>query len=138
MRTYMVLTAIVLVAAAEPAGAPGWPDNTILRAQICVERPGDTGRLNLRPADVIIQGGPGLRLIGEQAACAYVQGGTYRMWAQSSNPFDSSSTNPEAWKSATVTVTVRQNERVEVEVCGLGANGAYTNWRVERVGGRCK
>ena len=130
--------ALALVgAAAQPGSAPRWPENMVLRAQICVERPGDTGRLNLRPADVVIDGGPILRLIGEQAACAYVQAGKYRVWAQSTDPFDRSSTKIDAWKTASVLVSVAAKERIELEVCCAGANGTYTNWKVERVAGRC-
>lgn len=138
MRTRIVVVVLaLLVAAAQPGGVPGWPENMVLKAQICVERPGDMGRLNLRPADVVIEGGPLLRMIGEQAACGYVQPGKYRVWAQSTDPFDRSSTKIDAWKSASIIVSVGAKERIELEVCGLGANGTYTNWKVERVANRC-
>ena len=139
MRIRILIVALALVGAAAQLGsAPGWPENLVLKAQICVERPGDTGRLNLRPADLVIDGGPLLRLIGEQAACAYVQAGKYRVWAQSTDPFDRSSTKIDAWKSTPILVTVGAKERIELEVCGAGANGNYTNWKVERVAGRCQ
>jgi len=134
---HVLIPTLVGLAAPAAGGAPRWPENMVLRAQICVERPGDAGRLNLRAADVVVDGGPILRMIGEQAACAFVQAGRYRVWAQSTDPFDPASTKIDAWKSAVLVVSAAENQRVELEVCGAGTNGAYTNWRIERVAGRC-
>jgi hypothetical protein len=59
----------------QTGGTPGWPRWTELTAQVCVERPGDNGLLNIWPADVIIERGVTLRLPGESAACAFVAAG---------------------------------------------------------------
>ena len=59
----------------QTGGTPAWPRWTELTAQVCVERPGDNGWLNIWPADVIIERGVTLRLPGESAACAFVAAG---------------------------------------------------------------
>lgn len=136
MRTQFLTTATLVASIALPqSGALRWPSNTILKAQICVERPGDSGRLNIRPADVVIESGPTLSLMGEQAACAFVQPGKYRVWAQSRDPNDKTSTDPRAWKSAPIVVSAPANDRVELEVCGIGDKTTYTNWKIARAGG---
>jgi hypothetical protein len=118
-------------------GSMRWPANTVLKSQICIERPLAVGRLNVRAADVVIEGGPTLTLLGEQAACGYVQPGRYRVWVQSKDPFDRTSTNPQAWKSTPLVVTAPANDRAELEVCGAGPSSAYTNWKIARAG-RCQ
>jgi hypothetical protein len=135
MRTHFLMTAGLAALTALPqSGAIRWPSNTILKAQICVERPGDTGRLNVRPADVVIESGPIISLMGEQAVCAFVQPGQYRVWAQSRDPNNRQSTNPTAWKSKPIVVKAPANDRVELEVCGIGDATVYNNWKIARAG----
>jgi len=117
------------------SGGQRWPRWNDLSAQICVERPGDNGSLNIRPADILISDGPTLTLLGEQASCAYVRPGRYTLWAQSRDPYDPGSTNETAWKSISVSLSVGANEVSRFEVCRAGAE---YNWKVQRPGPRCQ
>jgi hypothetical protein len=137
-RTVLTATIVTIAAGLQTGGARHWPANDVLRSQICIERPGDNGRLNIHQSEVVIEGGPILMLIGEQAACAYVQPGRYRVWAQSIDPYDKQSTNHEAWKSAPVIVTAPAEGRVELVVCGTGADSTYTNWKISRTVDACR
>jgi hypothetical protein len=133
----MLIVAVLGVSAGQTGGQP-WPKTLHLSAQICVERPGDNGALNIRLADVVIgDAGPILSLMGEQAACAYVEPGRYSVHAQSRDPYDPASKNPAKWKSASLTVVATAGERVMLEVCGTGARG-YSNWKVQRSGPECR
>ena len=130
----LVLTTLVL----QTSSTGPWPRSIYLPAQICIERPGDNGALNVRQASILIAGGPGLTLLGEQAACGFVAAGRHRLWVQSRDPYDPTSTDPEAWKSDPLTIAVGANERVELEVCGLARNGAYATWVIRRSTGTCR
>jgi len=109
-----------------------WPKWNVLSAQICIERPGDNGVLNIRSADIVIENVAVVSLLGQRAACLYVAPGEYKVWAQSRSPFDPKSTDPAAWKSEAVTATVGSDVRVEFEVCGAGRDSVYSTWRVKK------
>lgn len=128
MNTPILLLLLSFIAVNSAAG--DWPEsNPDLNAQICVERPENNGVLNIRPANVLIEDGPVLTLLGGQAACAYVEGGrTYSVWIQSENPFYPESKNPTAWKSNSLKVAVRRGTRTELLICGKGSKGTYRNW----------
>ena len=63
-----------------------------------------------------------------------MQPGQYRVWAQSRDPNDRTSTNPTAWKSKPIVVKAPANDRVELEVCGIGDKTTYSNWKIARAG----
>jgi hypothetical protein len=110
-----------------------------LTGQICVERPENNGVLNIRPAEVVVQGGPTIVLSGGEAACAYVEGGgRYTIWAQSPDPYDPSNAHPTAWRSADREVVVEQGGRSALILCGTGAKGTYENWAVNLEGEPCQ
>jgi hypothetical protein len=132
--TVFAFAALVL----QTGGTRPWPRSVASPGQICVERPGDDGALNIREATVVIEGGPGLVLVGEQAACGFVEAGKHQVWVQSRDPYDSASTDRAAWKSDVLTLTVRATERVELEVCGVGVNGTYKTWGIRPSTGTCR
>ena len=127
------ITVVVGLAGGLGAAVSPWPRSlTNLTAQICVERPENNGVLNIRPADIVIKGGPGLSLAGGEAACAYVEGGgKYALWAQSSNPYDPSAPDSAAWRSSDLQVSVEQGGRVELLLCAIGPGATYENWSVQ-------
>ena len=125
-----LLAAAVVGLFSQASGPGGWPRWTELTSQICVERPGDNGWLNIWPADVVIEPGATLRLSGESAACAFVAPGKHNIWVESKNPYDRESTNPVTWKSDVLVATVRPKDRLEYEVCGTGRAG-YSTWKIQ-------
>jgi hypothetical protein len=132
-------TAFILLMSFLAASAGDWPEsNPTLNAQVCAERPENNGSLNIRPANVLIEGGPVLTLLGGQAACAYVEGGrTYNVWIQSEDPFHLESKNPTAWKSNRLKITVLRGTRAELLICGKGSKGTYRNWELRRNDAGC-
>ena len=134
----LLLVGVVLSVSVGQIGGQPWPKTSGLSAQICVERPGDNGALNIRLANVVIgDSGPILSLMGEQAACAYVEPGQYAVHAQSPDPYDPESKDPAKWKSAPLSLVLTAGQRVILDVCGTGSNAAYRNWKVQRSGPRC-
>lgn len=79
-----MVSALLLVAVAASDG----PATAESRAEICVERPESTGVLNIRVANVVIERGPTIALLGGQSACAFVPVGKHVIWVQSGNPYD--------------------------------------------------
>lgn len=115
-----------------------WPRNRELRGQICVERAEENGILNIRPVDVVIGDGPTLTLAGEQAACAFVRPGEYQVWAQSADPYDPNPPKTAMWKAPLISISLKTDERVTLEVCATGTGATYRNWNIQRTGVACR
>ena len=117
---------------------PLWIDRA---GEICVERPEENGRLNIMPAEVIIEDGKMvpwdrqlLTLIGGQTACAVLPATNYHVRVSSYDPYKNGNSNePESkfWKSETLTVAVSEGKRVELWLCGGGVKG-YSKWVLKR------
>jgi hypothetical protein len=120
---------------------PLWIDRP---GELCVERPEENGRLNITPAEVVIESSEAglviwdrqfLTLVGGQAVCAVLPAAEYRVHAHSDDPYDSNrepnEPEPEAWESQTLTVSVQQGKRVELWLCGGGQQG-YSHWNLKR------
>ncbi len=96
---------------------PKWIEHP---AQICIERPEESGYVNIAGSNVVIMDSQIIRLVGNQAACAYVWAGDYFVYAQSHDPYDSSNPNPQAWNSETLRFNLKPGEKVELVVCKSG------------------
>jgi hypothetical protein len=141
MRTVFRLTTSIMAilgTGLATAGETAWPRQPELSSQICVERPENNGVLNIREADVVIEGGPVLTLLGGQAVCAYVPAGRHTMWVQSRHPYDPASLDPQAWKSSPITLETPPSGRAELFVCGEGTKSTYTGWAIRKAGERCE
>ena len=130
-RTSFLLGLVSLFTVAQSGSSTQWPRWTELDSQVCVERPGDNGLLNIVSARILIDGWFGLVLPGERAGCLYIEPGKHKIWAESSDPYDRESAQPRAWKSNEIEFSIGRAERLNFEVCGAGPSG-YSTWVIER------
>ncbi len=114
----------------KPSGAPLYE-----RPQICVERPENGGVLNVRPADVVIEDGPVLRLTGGEAACAFVEVGKHMIQVESKNPYDAGSLG---WKSPPREVQTLIGSKVHLRVCAVSHDNGYAGWSIVEAAAACK
>jgi len=121
---------VAAVVAIQAGSAERWPRWQETPAQICVERPGDGGLLNIVSARILVDDGIGLILQGETAGCLYLRPGKSHVWVESLDPYDPESKKPKTWKSNVIETTLRAGERVEFEVCGTGRQG-YSTWKIQ-------
>jgi hypothetical protein len=96
---------------------PKWIENP---GQICIERPEEIGMVNIVGVNVIIRDFQTIRLLGGQAACAYVEPGDFFVYGHSYDPSDPNNPNPQAWKSETLRFDVKGGGRADLVVCKGG------------------
>ena len=140
LHRQLTIAAAVMLAGAAATEVSRWPRFAPrLNAQICVERPENNGVMNIRESMVVIRGGPGLTLTGDEAACAYVEGGgKYTVWVQSRDPYDPSVSDPKAWRSSDLDVTVADGGRVELIVCARSSTRGYAGWVIQPAEKACE
>jgi hypothetical protein len=103
---------------------PKWIENP---AQICIERPEESGYVNIAAVNIFVRDFQTIRLLGGQAACSYVWAGDYFVYARSYDPYDPSNPNPQAWKSETLRFGVAGGEKSELVVC-RGGWKSHSEW----------
>jgi len=107
------------------------PAESALSSEICIERPQNTGALNIRDAHVFITTPQSFALLGGQAVCTFVAPGSYSAQASSSDPYDPASENEKAWTSEPMKIDVGPSELVRLELLPIPDGHGWILRRVE-------
>ena len=111
------------------------PEETTLIARICIERPENTGPLNVVSTEVKFSNGQKLSLSGGQAACIQVKPGEYSFEIESMDPNPASHEGkPRTWESKTINVSVKEDEIATYEIFPeTDENGYIGGWTAKRI-----
>src|SRR5215510_14913789 len=121
------LAGTFVVSAAESAPSDG-------RAQICINRPGENGRLNITPVTIRLSGAAELTILGEQEVCLRKYLGTtattitLRFPFPYGGPYD----QPQYWETAPVSVNVSAGETMRITLCPRDQNRNDPEWTTSR------
>jgi hypothetical protein len=66
MKSVLGYTSLSALAVLTLAASPAWASS---EAQICIDRPGENGRVNITPVTIVIRGNAELTVLGEQEVC---------------------------------------------------------------------
>jgi hypothetical protein len=107
------------------------PDDPSLSAEVCIERLGDNGLLNVIVADVDFGSAGSVSLPGESAACLYLMPGDVIAQATSSNPYPAAG-GPSRWQSSSLHIHVGGGSLTKLYVCGRGGgpHNSYMGWQI--------
>jgi hypothetical protein len=113
--------------------AQSWRDN---RARLCFDRPEDNGGINVLRSWIRVEDYE-VPVIGGQAACLYLEPGSYKLSVTSTIPYDPHSRNAEACKSKALEFELVPDEDRTFSIePATSRDGSYAcGWRIRPTGG---
>lgn len=101
--------------------------------QICFSRQENGGVMNIRLAEITVNGKHVLWIRGGENKCIDIKPGKYTIIAQSSDPYDPYDEKSDTWKSKPLILNVMNDNKVNIDISPISSEGGYSGpWLLKK------
>ena len=124
MMRGLLIVAFLLALGAHANAVPSLLDRP---NQVCIQRPGETGRVNITPVTIIIERSAELTILGEQAVCLFSLNANPAIKLRFPYPYGGPGEQPRYWTTAPVSFAGAKGP-LRLELCEAHQDHSASGW----------